>query len=396
LITLECSYFISTSSFDVVNISDQILVDGLKVEIKIIEEWGFNLGDDACLYDEDDKFVSESQVNADIYEDFEINNNVEILVNKIRQDLMETDDLKGVVMTEYVKDTKETTESIEVLANMHSNACADSPVGVEKSTGALKIFVEIGSKNVSAMGSDEGALILSDKQDEVTAEGGIAPSVAVNVTSVGVVSSRKRSNNCTSSSKGSLGSWSVDWLQNIQKGDVGLISSKNMRLTKVVKEKGDGSGRLKNNGAEKKKAGGALRHPVITLKKVARLASKDREEVMKVLRNSKFLKVLKQKIWNRGRQKARVTRSLEAASHSSTNESSSLASVNNDWKNWVVLHGSEATKAANVQCIGKAIGVSFKGSFHNKFSVLSCHKNVDLGPVLTSVVDGAAEVDEGV
>jgi len=34
---------ISTASLDAINITDQILVDGMLVEVKIIEEWGFNL-----------------------------------------------------------------------------------------------------------------------------------------------------------------------------------------------------------------------------------------------------------------------------------------------------------------------------------------------------------------
>jgi len=44
--------------------------------------------------------------------------------------------------------------------------------------------------------------------------------------------------------------------------------------------------------------------------KVARLPSKDREEVMKVLRSSKVLKLIKQKIRNCRRQRERVTKSL--------------------------------------------------------------------------------------
>jgi len=74
---------ISTSSLDVVNFSDQILVDGMMVEIKIIEEWGFNSGDDACLYDEEDKVVSETHDNVDICDDFENIKNVEIKADKI-------------------------------------------------------------------------------------------------------------------------------------------------------------------------------------------------------------------------------------------------------------------------------------------------------------------------
>lgn len=150
---------------------------------------------------------------------------------------------------------------------------------------------------------------------------------------------------------------------------------------------------LKNN--VKKQTEGVLRHPILTLKKVARLPSNDREEVMKVLRKSKIMKVLKQKIQNRRRQRERVTRSLEAVSLNSLNESSSLGSVNNDWMNWVTLNGNEESKASDVQSIGKVIGVLFKGSCHNKFSVLSRHKNVELGLVLTPVVVGRDVEEEG-
>jgi hypothetical protein len=116
-------------------------------------------------------------------------------------------------------------------------------------------------------------------------------------------------------------------------------------LKKVVKETSR-RGEDLNKNVNKKKAGGVLRHPVLTLKKVARLPSKDREVVMKVLRDSKTLKVLKQKIRNRRRQRERVTQSLEVGCQSTNSQSSSMASVNNDWTNWMTLHGSEVAKAA--------------------------------------------------
>lgn len=83
-----------------------------------------------------------------------------------------------------------------------------------------------------------------------------------------------------------------------------------------------------------------FRHPVFTLKKVARLPSKDREKVMKVLKKSNVMKVLKQKVRNQQRQRQRVTKSLEV-NQSSNNKSESLASVNNNWKHWVTLQGNE-------------------------------------------------------
>jgi len=181
----------------------------------------------------------------------------------------------------------------------------------------------------------------------------------------------------------------VGWLHNVQQGDVGLISSKNKRLKKT------GKGNCEREGgnrhiSSKRKVGGVLRHPVLTLKKVARLPSKDRQEVMKVLKNSPVMQVLKQKVRNRQSQRERVTKSLEV-DQSSNNETGSVASVNNEWKNWVLLHGNEKAMEADVQDIGKVIGVSFQGDLNNKFSVLSRSKKAEYGPVLMSVGEGGRE-----
>jgi hypothetical protein len=130
---------------------------------------------------------------------------------------------------------------------------------------------------------------------------------------------------------------------------------------------------------------------VLTLKKVARLPSKDRAEVVKVLKKSKLMKALNQKVCNRQRQRQRVTRSLEVNQHSK-NDSTSLTSVNNDWKNWVALQGNEKATEIDIQEIGKVIGVSAKGDFSNKFSVLSRSKKDVLGPVLMPVAEGGGSV----
>lgn len=115
---------------------------------------------------------------------------------------------------------------------------------------------------------------------------------------------------------------------------------------------------------------------------------------MKVLRNTKVLKGLKQKIRNRRRQREKVIRSLEEVSRGTSNESSSMASINNEWQNWVALWGSDEANAKDIQGIGKLKGVSFNGNNHNKFSVLSRPKVVDVGPVLMPVVAGE-DVEDG-
>lgn len=44
---------LATSSLEVLNYTDKMLIDGVLVELKIIEEWGFSLGEDACLLEDD-------------------------------------------------------------------------------------------------------------------------------------------------------------------------------------------------------------------------------------------------------------------------------------------------------------------------------------------------------
>ncbi|MCI12400.1 hypothetical protein A2U01_0033504 [Trifolium medium] len=74
---------------------------------------------------------------------------------------------------------------------------------------------------------------------------------------------------------------------------------------------------------KKKKAGGLLRHSIYSLKKVARLPSKDRREVLNVLKKNV----------RRRRGRKGVNRSSEMFHQSLAGENSSSASVNNDWKN---------------------------------------------------------------
>jgi len=388
---------IATTSIEIVNVSEQLIIDGEMVSIKITEEWGFNFGDDVCLYDEDEKSATSSQGNVEIHDDFDLDNNVVMMADKIVNDLVQADvashkDVDGMKMTEV-----EPTTSREVQPNVaHSTggfgspathtSMASSPTNCEhaeltkgsemEKVGAARTskpnggFFEVGE----GPKENEESVLRNDEDEVVHSK------------------SRHESYLCSEEDRTSIcsGPWSVDWLQNIQKGNIGLISSKHKRLKRVRKNLGS---RVEgqNHVVKRKKAGGVLRHPVMTLKKVARLPSTDREEVMKVLQGSKELKVLNQKIRKRRRQRERVTRSLEVIHQSTKSQSTSSASVNNDWTNWVALNGSDESKAADIQAIGKTICISFKGTNHNTFSVLARPKGVTAGPVLTPV-----EVEEGV
>jgi hypothetical protein len=52
-------------------------------------------------------------------------------------------------------------------------------------------------------------------------------------------------------------------------------------------------------------------------------------------------------------------------------ESSASGPINNDWQNWVTVHGDERIAVDDVWGIGEAIGVTFRGDKENMFHVLS-------------------------
>jgi len=58
--------FLATTSLDVINFTKSIIIDGELVELKIIEEWGFALGEDACLLEEDDIVSNDYDKVADL------------------------------------------------------------------------------------------------------------------------------------------------------------------------------------------------------------------------------------------------------------------------------------------------------------------------------------------
>jgi hypothetical protein len=106
---------IATSNLEVVNIVYKLLIDGVLVEVKIIEEWGLNLGEDACLFEDDDGSQSSHFDHADIQGDPEACNNVDTSVEKIMNELAkeEMDDLHKTKQHMHI-----VSDSM-VLGNMH-------------------------------------------------------------------------------------------------------------------------------------------------------------------------------------------------------------------------------------------------------------------------------------
>jgi hypothetical protein len=66
---------------------EQILVDGSLVEVQIIEEWGFDLGDDACLLEDDATSKVSIDANDESRGDPEASNQVDMLVDQFAKEV---------------------------------------------------------------------------------------------------------------------------------------------------------------------------------------------------------------------------------------------------------------------------------------------------------------------
>ncbi|PNX78871.1 putative sulfate transporter, partial [Trifolium pratense] len=172
----------------------------------------------------------------------------------------------------------------------------------------------------------------------------------------------KRTNSCPPKASRSVisGPWSLEWLHDQTHGEAGVIFSSSGKAKKGDKLDARQQ-KVSQSDPRKRKGGGLLRHPLHSIKKVARLPSKDRGEVLKILK----------KHVRRRRGGDSINRSCSVSRRASSDESSSSSSVNNDWQNWVAMQGSEQMAVDDVWGIGKAIGVKFKGDNVNMFRVLS-------------------------
>ncbi|MCI50384.1 sulfate transporter, partial [Trifolium medium] len=74
---------IATQDREVVRSVEKLLVDGSMVEVQIVEEWGYTLGDDACLFEEESESEASQSDNETRHGDPEASNNVDLLVEKI-------------------------------------------------------------------------------------------------------------------------------------------------------------------------------------------------------------------------------------------------------------------------------------------------------------------------
>jgi len=110
-----------------------------------------------------------------------------------------------------------------------------------------------------------------------------------------------------------------------------------------------------------KQRGNAVNNSVGFMKKIARMPARDRKQILQILKKQK-----------RRRKAKTVTVSSTAIGVSATvSTKNSSSSTNDDWVNWVHLHGEPKSVAEDVKELGKVVGVKYQCDTSNNFNLLS-------------------------
>ncbi|KAK2452896.1 hypothetical protein QL285_000647 [Trifolium repens] len=345
---------IATTDMAVIKKVENLLVDGTLVVVQIVEEWGYELGDDACLL-EDDTVSKVSPAAEDVFcGDPEANNQVDMLIDQIA---------KGV--SDETRAQDDDTLSVKPYAGSQSNGeagrprdqvfCHSSPVLEPVMSSPEHVNADI----IRAAGSE--TLPVSPGPEHLG--GGFrGPGCQLEVVKAGATRTQhQRTKSCPPAGRSGLsGPWSLEWLDAHHRGDAGVISSGKRRLVPG----GDGArDQLKKagQGQSKTKGGGFLQHSLHSLKRIARLPINDRREVLQVL----------QKTARKRRPRGAASRSRATGSRVSADEGQSSSSVNNDWKHWVAMQGRDRAVKDDVLEMGDFVGATFQGDKSNRFTALS-------------------------
>jgi hypothetical protein len=324
---------IATSDLAIVSRVERVLVDGIQVEIKIVEEWGYAMGEDTCLFEEDSG-PEPSQTDEEVGQgEPEVRNNVDLFVEKFIG--VEEDDEGGGEKTRNFFEAGGFSEEGDGC-----NEEVSSPVRMAAHSSLGK-------------GSPAGSSVVRTG-DSPQASGPQASRVPTRKEGVRGRLRSSRATSCPPSEdrRGWPGPWSWEWLRDHNHEEAGVIFSASKRV-----RKGDPLGRCTDT--LRRKAGGVLRHPVHSLKKLARLPTKDRGEALKALG----------RCVRRRRTGVPVNNSYSPGGQASSDTSS--GAKDDDWRSWVAVHGNEELALEYVRGIGQSIGIKFRGGHENMFNALS-------------------------
>jgi len=312
---------VSTSSLEPINSEARVLVDGVLFEFKIVEEWGFATGEDACLLDETVSQLDDSSVMPDDLDNGVGGADVDELLNRLSEDWRKEE----VVLPKAPSPVHAMLQVPPVDPVQAASDQVEASI-LERVPGSSKAQVTVREGNVERQ---TRKLSLDAKR---------------------VV---KRTSSCPPGrDRGTVsGPWSLEWAAGHKSASLGAASKPNHKAP----TKPSGVQR-----ATQKKGGGYLRHSALNLKRIARLSDSDRREVLRALRRTE-----KKRKERSGDSKATVPAKVASS------KGTSQTSVNNDWTNWLVLHGNDKVVTEDVCSIGRTIGLNFSGDNNNMFDILS-------------------------
>ncbi|KAK2362426.1 hypothetical protein QL285_087490 [Trifolium repens] len=351
---------IATQELAVIKRVEQLLVDGSLVEVQIIEEWGFDLGDDACLIEDEVESKASLAADDDCWGDLEASNNVDMLVDQLAHGVVDENRKAS-----QVQDAA--TQSVKIVEKMQAHESSQDEGA--RAHGLYKPVLEPLVKSLDSGASIDRVAgtemspfdppIVSGPRKPV---GKSRPLVFIPEAAKSAPGLRKRTTSCPPGSRPALsGPWSLEWLQDHNLTGAGVVFSAKKRPRQESVEGGDLQKKA-DRGPLMKHAGGFVRNSIYSLKRIARLPINDRREVLKILQK------------NARRRKTNggvARRARPTGSKASAEGANSDSSVNNDWKHWVAMQGSDRAVEADVLEVGKFIGATFEGDKANMFSALS-------------------------
>jgi hypothetical protein len=325
------------------------MVDDTVVNVQIIEEWGYDMGDDACLL-VDDRDVEASLSDQDQNRrDPKSNHPVDKLVEDLADGLAKA---AGSALHQ-VREKSHVNKSFD---NPLFEVRPDHPDPVLKH-GRVIAGMSTGSCGVSVDWVVETVVSSHESAGEVR-EGLDVTRPARLVKGSG--SQRARASPPRDRRPALSVPWSLEWLQDHTHEDAGVIFSSKKRFQKPERP-GVHRQKVEHKGAKKRKGGGLLCHALFSQKRIARLPISDRRQVLHILHKNA----------RREKDRGGAHSPREEPPRDSDVSDSSSASATNDWKHWVALQGDKSKVAEDVAEVGMSLGVFVKTDQVNMFSVLS-------------------------
>ncbi|GAU45884.1 hypothetical protein TSUD_401090, partial [Trifolium subterraneum] len=149
---------IATSALGVIKRKESLLVDGVRVVVQIMEEWGYVLGEDACLFDEENEEVASHNDNEGEHSEMEASHQVDMFVEKLAKGMEEDD---GMAFQKF--DEEHTLNQSTFSVNKEELSSSQEDCGRSQAIGVSVESVEILEKQRSA---DETAMPVGKRKGQ--------------------------------------------------------------------------------------------------------------------------------------------------------------------------------------------------------------------------------------